>query len=298
MNRRTCLGLLGSVTFSSFHGRAHDLKTDMILKRKIPSSGELLPVVGLGTWQTFDVGVTVSERDPLKQVLATLTEGGGSVVDSSPMYGRSEQVVGDLTAEGKLNKKVFMATKVWTTGERAGIEQMETSLRLLRRETMDLMQIHNLVDWKTHLRTLRRWKEEEKIRYIGITHYAGSAHAQMVKIIEDEPIDFIQVNYNLADRHAEQRLLPTAEEHGVAVLVNRPFQEGELFSRVKGQPVPAWAAEFGCESWGQYFLKFILSHPAVTCVIPGTSKPHHMRDNLGAGRGRLPSTEERKKMVL
>lgn len=298
MNRRTCLRLLGSVTLASFDGHAHNLKNDMILKRKIPSSGELLPVVGLGTWQTFDVGSGANDREPLKQVLAILSEGGGSVIDSSPMYGRSEEVVGDLTAEQKLNHKVFMATKVWTTGERTGIEQMKHSFRLLRRETMDLMQIHNLVDWKTHLRTLRRWKEEGKIRYIGITHYSGSAHDQMAQIIRDEPIDFIQVNYNLVDRHAEQRLLPTAEEQGVAVLVNRPFHEGELFSRVKGRPVPEWAAGFGCESWGQYFLKFILSHPAVTCVIPGTSKPHHMRDNLGAGRGRLPSPEERKKMVF
>ena len=266
-------------------------------KRKIPSTLEELPCVGIGTWQTFDVGAAESDRKPLQEVLRNFVEGGASVVDSSPMYGASEKVVGDLSQELNINKKLFIATKVWTTGEAAGISQMNTSFSLLKRNVIDLMQIHNLVDWQTHLRTLRKWKEQGKVRYIGLTHYTDSAHDTVASIIKNNPVDFIQINYNLLDRHAEEKLLPLAQEKKVAVLINRPFEEGALFSQVKGKPLPEWASEFDCTSWAQLFLKFILANQAVTCVIPGTSKVTHLLDNLQAGRGKLPESGHIKKMI-
>jgi diketogulonate reductase-like aldo/keto reductase len=270
---------------------------DTILKRSIPSSGEKLPVVGLGTWQTFDVGESESERTPLKSVLKTLIEKGGSVVDSSPMYGSSEEVVGDLSTEIGLNDKLFIATKVWTSGEADGIQQMNNSFSLLRRKKIDLMQIHNLVDWQTHIKTLRKWKDEGRIRYLGVTHYTESAYSTLEQILKTTQLDFLQINYSLLSRKAEERLFPLAQEKKVAVIINQPFEEGALFGRVKGKSLPAWAKEFDCNSWGQFFLKFILSNDAVTCVIPGTSKPHHMLDNLGAGFGKLPTVEHRKQMI-
>jgi diketogulonate reductase-like aldo/keto reductase len=270
---------------------------ESIRKRSIPSSNEKLPVVGLGTWQTFDVGASKDDRAPLKQVLTTLIEKGGTVVDSSPMYGSSEEVVGDLSTELKLNDKLFIATKVWTNGEQAGIQQMNKSMSLLKRSRIDLMQIHNLVDWQTHLKTLRKWKEEGKIRYIGITHYTEGAFSSIEQILKSEPVDFIQVKYSLVSRKAEQSLFPLAMEKNVAVIINQPFEEGDLFSRVKGKSLPGWAKEFDCKSWAQFFLKFILAQEAVTCVIPGTSKPHHMLDNIGAAFGSLPSPAHLKQMA-
>lgn len=272
------------------------LQNQVMIKRTT-STGEQIPVVGLGTWQTFDVGENSTATNPLKEVLTTLLEKGGSVVDSSPMYGRSEKVVGDLSTELKINDKLFIATKVWTTGKEQGIKQMNESFQLLGRKQLDLMQIHNLVDWRTHLVTLRDWKAQEKVRYIGITHYTESAYDQVEQIMKREPIDFLQINYSLLSRKAEERLFPLAQEKKISVLINRPFEEGALFSRVRGKTLPDWAKEFDCSSWGQFFLKFILSHPAVTCVIPGTSKPHHMADNAMAGVGKLPDTDHRKKMI-
>lgn len=272
------------------------LQNQVMIKRTT-STGEQIPVVGLGTWQTFDVGESSAATNPLKEVLTTLLEKGGSVVDSSPMYGRSEKVVGDLSTELKINDKLFIATKVWTTGKEQGIKQMNESFQLLGRKQLDLMQIHNLVDWRTHLATLRDWKAQEKVRYIGITHYTESAYDQVEQIMKREPIDFLQINYSLLSRKAEERLFPLAQEKKISVLINRPFEEGALFSRVRGKTLPDWAKEFDCSSWGQFFLKFILSHPAVTCVIPGTSKPHHMADNAMAGVGKLPDTDHRKKMI-
>lgn len=268
-----------------------------ILKRAIPSSNEKIPVVGLGTWQTFDVGENESDRAPLKEVLKTLIDNGGSVVDSSPMYGNSEKVVGDLSTELNLNQKLFIATKVWTNGEKSGIEQMNNSFALLKRSKIDLMQIHNLVDWKTHIKTLQNWKEQGRIKYIGITHYTEGAYSSIEQILNSTPLDFLQINYSLVSRKAEERLFPLAQERKVAVIINQPFEDGTLFSRVKGKTLPVWAKEFDCKSWGQFFLKFILAQPAVTCVIPGTSKPHHMLDNLGAAYGRLPSPSHLTKMV-
>ena len=237
-----------------------------------------------------------AERKPLKEVLQKMTEMGSTVVDSSPMYGSSEAVVGDLSTEAGINDKLFLATKVWTTGEYEGINQMNQSFIFLKRKKMDLMQVHNLVDWQTHTRTLRKWKEEGKVRYIGLTHYTDSSHSTLANIIRNNPIDFVQVNYNLLDWNAEKELFPTAIERKVAIIVNRPFEEGALFQRTKGKELPAWASEFDCKSWAQFFLKFILSHPAVTCTIPGTSKVSHLVDNLGAAMGTLPDENQRLRM--
>ncbi|MEQ8627555.1 aldo/keto reductase [Ekhidna sp.] len=272
-------------------------QTDQMMKRAIPSTGEKIGVVGLGTWQTFDVGNSSSDREPLKAVLKALVDGGGNVIDSSPMYGSSEKVVGDLSTELELKKAIFFATKVWTSGKQSGIDQMNASMRKMKANPMDLMQIHNLQDWKTHIKTLYDWKERGLIRYIGITHYVDSAHDDLERIIKSENIDFVQVNYSINDRNAEKSLLPTAKDQGVAVLTNRPYSGGSLFRKTRGQQLPEWADEFDCKSWGQFFLKYLLGNPAVTCVIPGTSKERHMIDNLGAGIGGLPDEVMRNRMV-
>jgi diketogulonate reductase-like aldo/keto reductase len=296
MNRRDCLFRLNALGLLSLGDRVIP-KEETIQKRIIPSTSERLPIVGVGTWQTFDVSNSAEERTPLKEVLTTLLSKGGSVVDSSPMYGRSEEVVGDISTELGISNRLFIATKVWTNGRDNGIRQMNDSFRLMRRKHIELMQIHNLVDWQTHLKTLRDWKEQGKIKYIGLTHYTSGAHDRLASIISSEKVDFLQINYNLIDRNAEKELLPRAQEKGVAVLVNQPFESGQLFQRVRNKQLPSWAQEFDCQSWAQFFLKFILSHPAVTCVIPGTSKPHHMVDNMAAGFGRLPDEKMRQQMV-
>jgi diketogulonate reductase-like aldo/keto reductase len=296
MHRRKALTTLGALGILPLVN-AMPVPQNQLLQRSIPSTGELLPAIGVGTWQTFDVGSSESERKPLKDVLHKMIEAGSKVIDSSPMYGQSENVVGELSTELNLNSKLFIATKVWTSGEEAGIRQMNQSFSFLKRGMIDLMQVHNLVDWQTHMKTLRKWKDEGKIRYIGITHYIDSAHDLLADIISKNPIDFVQVNYNLSDTHADLRLFPVAQEKKVAVIINRPFQEGTLFDRVKGKALPAWAAEFDCKSWAQFFLKFIISHPAVTCAIPGTNKISHLVDNLGAATGRLPSEKERLRML-
>lgn len=266
-------------------------------KRPIPRIGEMLPMVGLGTYQAFGAGPDRSERDPLKEVLRLFVEHGGALVDSSPMYGTAESVVGDLAAEQDLTPKLFMATKVWTTGRDAGIRQMEESMRRMKVARMDLMQIHNLQDWKTHAKTLKEWKAAGRIRYTGITHYHSGAYDELERLMKTKEFDFVQFNYSISEREAEQSLLPLAQDTGTAVIINRPFAQASLFSRVRGKEVPNWAAEFDCKSWGQFFLKYILSHPAVTCVIPATSKPHHLVDNMGAGVGRLPDAVMRRKMA-
>jgi diketogulonate reductase-like aldo/keto reductase len=268
-----------------------------VLSRPIPVSGEMIPVVGLGTWRVFDVGGAQAERAPLKDVLKSLLELGGRVVDSSPMYGTAESVVGDLAAELAIADKLFLATKVWTSGREAGVAQMEQSLRRLRAQRLDLIQIHNLLDWRTHLRTLREWKAAGRIRYLGVTHYTSSAYDELERVLRAETLDFVQVNYSLGEREAERRILPLARDRGVAVLANRPFAEGGLFQRVRAQAVPPWAAEFGCDSWAQFFLKWILANPAVTCAIPGTSRPQHLTDNLKAAVGKLPDAAMRDRMA-
>jgi aryl-alcohol dehydrogenase-like predicted oxidoreductase len=263
----------------------------------VPRTGERLPVVGLGTWQTFDVGANAPERAELTEVLRRFAAQGGRVVDSSPMYGEAERVVGDLAGDLGVREKLFLATKVWTSGRDAGVRQMETSLKLMRAGKMDLMQVHNLLDLDAHSRTLRDWKAAGRIRYMGITHYHAGAHADLERLVKTREWDFAQFNYSLAEPEAEARLLPACAEAGVAVIVNRPFAEGALFRKVKGRELPAWAAEIDCASWAQFFLKWIVSHPAVTCAIPGTSRVVHLEDNLKAGVGRLPDAAMRKRMT-
>ena len=294
MNRRQSLTKLASLTALPFF--TNMTMNQSLLQRTIPSTGEKLPAIGVGTWQTFNVGAAESDRKPLKDVLQKMIGMGSKVIDSSPMYGNSEGVVGDLSVEAGVNEKLFIATKVWTSGEDEGIRQMNQSFDLLKRKKMDLMQVHNLVDWQTHIKTLRKWKEEGKVKYIGITHYTDNSHGTLANIIKNNPIDFVQVNYNLADWNAEKELFPVAVERKVAIIVNRPFEEGTLFQRVKGKELPAWAADFDCKSWAQFFLKFILSHPAVICTIPGTSNITHLVDNLGAAMGKLPDGKQRDQM--
>ncbi len=266
--------------------------------RAIPKTGEALPVVGLGTSRVFNVGADAAVRAQRRQVLAILFDAGGSVIDSSPMYGRAEGVVGDELAALGRRDSAFLATKVWTRGRRQGIAQMEASMRLLRTERIDLMQVHNLVDLDTQLATLGEWKTAGRIRYLGVTHWTRGSLDDLAAIVARENLDFVQFAYSIAARDAERRLLPLCAERGVATLINRPYVMGALFRRARGHAVPRWAkAELGCASWGQFFLKFILGHPAVSCVIPGTGKPKHARDNVGAGIGALPSPAQRNRML-
>lgn len=269
-----------------------------LIERAIPASGEALPVVGVGTWQTFDVAGDPAARTALKEVLGLFAKGGGRVIDSSPMYGSSETVTGDLIAESGLAGKLFVATKVWTSGRDEGIRQMDLSFKRLRASSMDLMQVHNLVDVAVHTKTLEDWKAKGRVRYLGITHYTSSAYGEVERWLKTGKYDFLQINYSLAERSAEDRLLPLAMDKKAAVIINRPFAEGAMFRRVRGKPVPEWARELGAATWAQFFLKWIVSHPAVTCAIPGTGKPEHMLDNLGGGTGALPDAAMRRRMVL
>lgn len=253
--------------------------------RPIPSSGEALPVIGVGTYRGFDVAPGSADYTALPGVLDALFEAGGTVIDSSPMYGRAERTTGELLAARRPRPAAFLATKVWTSGRDAGLAQMEASFRLLQASRIDLMQIHNLVDWRTHLPTLRRWKAEGRVRYVGISHYTPSAYRDVEAVLAAEPLDFLQINYAVDDRAAEARLLPLARDRGVAVLVNMPFGGGGLLGRLRARPLPDWAAEAGATSWAQLALKFVLAHPAVTCVIPGTGNPRNMADNAAAGHG-------------
>lgn len=268
-----------------------------LLTRSIPSSREALPVIGLGTWQTFDVGAGEAERAPLDAVLREFAALGGRMIDSSPMYGRSEEVAGDLMAKHGLREKLFVATKVWITGRDAGLAQMEASMQKLRAHPIDLMQVHNLVDVAIHLDTLRGWKKDGRVRHLGVTHYTAGGATAVAKLIATESVDFVQINYSVGERDAEQRLLPLCRDRGVAVIANRPFAGGELLRRLRSQPLPGWAAELGCGSWAQLLLKFVISHPAMTVAIPATSKVEHLRDNLHAGTGPLPDEKLRARIA-
>jgi diketogulonate reductase-like aldo/keto reductase len=291
-HRRRLLALLAAAGMPGGRLLAREPR---IMTRKIPASGEALPAIGVGTYQTFDVDDDPAARTQLREVLKLLD---GNVIDSSPMYGSSESVAGDLIAQLGLRDRLFVATKVWTSGRAEGIRQMETSFRRLRVKRMDLMQVHNLLDVATHTQTLKDWKAEGRVRYIGITHYTSSAYPEVERWLKTGDYDFLQINYSLDEREAENRILKTALEHRVAVLINRPFGQGSLFRRVRGRSVPEWAkAELGIETWAQFFLKWIVGHPAVTCAIPGTGKPEHMRDNLAAGTGPLPDAAQRARMA-
>ncbi len=292
--RRALTYLAATLLPMNTHAQPND---KLLIKKKIPKSGEALPVVGIGTWQTFDVGPKAPERAELTDVLRLFSDMGGSVVDSSPMYGEAERVVGDLTAQIGNRDKLFFATKVWTQGRDAGIREMEKSLKLMRTTRMDLMQVHNLLDLATHEKTLLEWKAAGKIRYLGITHYHAGAHAELERLVRTKRYDTVQFNYSMAEREAEERLLPACLDSGTAVIVNRPFAQANMFGRVKGKTLPPWCADFDCGSWAQFFLKFLISHPAVTCVIPGTRRVAHLKDNLQAGMGRLPDAAQRKRMA-
>ncbi|MEZ4585109.1 MAG: aldo/keto reductase [Gemmatimonadales bacterium] len=304
LDRRSFVGAVAGLGLAMTLGGARPRRRITMETRTVPSTGERLPVIGMGTWQTFDVGADPETRRGLAEVLGALVAAGGTVVDSSPMYGRSEAVLGELARERELERRLFVATKVWTTGRDAGIRQMERSVELLGNRTapsgargVDLIQVHNLVDLETQLATLRAWKDAGRIRYLGVTHYQASAHDEVAAVVRRHPIDFVQINYSVNDRGAERSLLPLLADRGVAVLINRPFGGGGLFSRVRGRPFPPWAGELGIASWAQLFLKFVISHPAVTVAIPATSRLDHLRDNLLAGSGPMPDDASRRRIA-
>jgi len=300
VTRREAAKVIGGTAaglFLPITPRAANESSSAMLTRSIPSSGEKLPVIGLGTWQAFDVDLTTDNRTQLDEVLSLFVKFGGRVIDSSPMYGRAEEVIGDLAATLGIRDKLFLATKVWTHGKESGVKSMERSMALLRTKRIDLMQVHNLVDVHTHLATLREWKEQGRIRYVGITHYEAGAFGEMEKLMRSEKLDFVQINYSLMEPQAEQSLLPLARERGIAVLANRPFGAGDLFDKVRSKPLPDWASEFDCRSWAQFFLKWIVAHSAITCAIPATNKAGHLEDNMQGGTGRLPDPKTRRRMV-
>lgn len=268
-----------------------------MLKRIIPSTGEEITAVGLGTWRGFDIGDGAAERAQRRAVLETLLDTGASVVDCSPMYGRAEEVTGDLLADMGRRDEAFIATKVWTQGGRQGIREMEESFRLLRTDVIDLMQVHNLVDWRTHLDPMRSWKAEGRLRYTGYTHYRPHAFDDLMEAVRAEPVDFLQFCYSIDERDAEDEILPFCAANGIATLINVPFGGGGLLSRLDGNPLPALAADLGCATWAQFCLKYVISHPAVTCAIPGTANPAHMADLLAASAGVMPSEATRREMA-
>lgn len=295
ITRRRLFTAVAAVAAAARWGHATGAPADLIT-RTIPSTGEAIPVIGMGSYRTFDVRLDDALRERLGQVLTLFFEGGGALVDSSPMYGEAESVLGELLSGTPGHERLFAATKVWTDGKRAGEEQMRRSMQRMQVPRFDLMQIHNLRDWKVHLQTLLRWKEQGLVRHIGVTTSHGRFHDDLARLLEKHPFDFVQLSYSLGNRAVDRRLLPIAAQRGIAVIVNRPFEQGRLFSRVRDMDLPAWAAAFDIHSWGQFFLKYTVSHPAVTCAIPATSKPAHMRDNMGACRGALPDAAARRRM--
>jgi aryl-alcohol dehydrogenase-like predicted oxidoreductase len=297
-DRRTFLSSAGSIgAIAALNPAWLFAGSQTPIKKKIPQSGELLPVIGMGSARTFDVGDDASVRARLAEVLQAFFDYGGSVIDSSPMYGSAEQVIGDLLKTTRNKQSLFAATKVWIDGKQAGVDQMRRSMKRMGVQVFDLLQIHNLRDWQVHLETLRDWKAQGKVRYIGITTSHGRFHDELESILEKQQFDFVQFSYNIDNRVVEKRLLPLAADRGIATLINRPYQKGELFRKVKGKKLPDWAADFDCDTWGQFFLKFVVSHPAVTCAIPATTKVNHMIDNMRAGFGRLPDARVREKMI-
>jgi diketogulonate reductase-like aldo/keto reductase len=261
--------------------------------RTIPSSGEAIPVIGLGTWQTFDVGRSAGDRAPLEQCIAEFASVPNGMIDTSPMYGPSEDVIGDLMTRLAVRERLFVATKVWTSGKKRGVDQMEQSMKKLRVDHVDLMQVHNLVDVQIHIETIRALKADGRVRYIGVTHYTAGHHDDVARVLEAEPVDFVQINYSVSEREAERLILPLAADRGIAVIINRPFGGGSVLGRLANKPLPGWAADIDCATWSQLLLKFVISHPAVTCAIPATSKVEHLRENMRAGMGRMPDAAMR-----
>lgn len=297
IDRRKAMQLLAAATAAALvPPRLTAGQAPVMATRKIPASGEEIPVIGMGSSDTFDVGSDGMKRAVLQGVLRNLADAGGSVIDTSPMYGSAESVLGDLIDELRLRPRLWLATKVWTRGREAGAKQIDESFARLRIDRLELLQIHNLLDWREHVPTLRTLQASGKVRYSGITHYRADAHAELERVLGAARFDWVQVNYSLAEPEAAARLLPFCQDKGIAVMVNRPFADGALFARARGKPLPPWAAEVGCESWGQFFLRWAASHPAVTCVIPATSKPQHMIDNAAAGRAPLPDARQRERM--
>ncbi|MGD8932282.1 MAG: aldo/keto reductase [Chromatiales bacterium] len=296
--RRQLLKLIGGIGLAATTplSLANQKHLPVPITKPIPVSGERLPVIGLGTSRVFNVSGNPATLTNLREVVQILASLENSMLDTSPMYGESERVAGELVSDLGVRNRLFFATKVWTEGRQAGIEQMQDSLQLLKTETIDLMQIHNLVDWQTQYETLREWKERGRIRYLGITHYHASAHEEVIRVMQKVPLDFLQINYSLAEPEAENRVLPLARDKGIAVIANRPFARGALFRATQGRELPDWAKEIDCRSWAQFFLKFVVSHPAITCTIPATSKPKHMLDNQTAGTGVLPDEAMRERM--
>ena len=272
-------------------------QSSSMLTRAIPSSGEKLPVIGLGSWKTFDVGPGSPQLKQLEEVLSVFVKLGGKVIDSSPMYGRAEGVIGELAAKLRLRDSLFIATKVWTAGQQEGIKMMERSMDRFRTRRIDLIQVHNLVDVEHQMPTLREWKGKGRIRYTGITHSEARGFGEVERIMRSWKPDFVQINYSVMEPGAAQRILPLAQELRMAVIINRPFGGGGLFGRVSAKSLPSWAVEIDCRSWAQFFLKWIVAHPAVTCVIPATSNPRHLEDNMAAGLGRLPDAKTRQRMA-
>ncbi len=295
-SRRAILQWAGIAVGSAMLRRRAAAANDSLISRKIPSSNEALPMVGLGSSHTFDV-TSAADQAEVKAVMGDFARLGGRLVDSSPMYGAAESAIGNAVSQLDLAKRLFLATKVWTTGREAGIEQAKESMRRMRTPQFDLLQVHNLVDVDTHLKWLKEWKQQRLVRYVGVTHSSDSAHASLEKQVTSRQLDFVQLNYSIAERAAEERLLPAALASGVAVIVNRPFARAGLFERVRGRALPDWAAEFDAASWAQFFLKYILAHPAVTCVIPATRNVKHLADDMQAGRGKLPDEKMRRRMV-
>jgi diketogulonate reductase-like aldo/keto reductase len=297
INRRQLLQLVGASALTpAITGKLMAQPTAYISK-KIPSSGAALNVIGMGSSRTFNYLNNPDFHDQLLEVLKLFFAMGGQMIDSSPMYGSAEKLLGELLRQLPPNDQLFAASKIWTDGEKEGIEAVETSRSRMAVEKMDLMQIHNLRDWRTHIRSLRTMKEAGKIDYIGITTSFENQYTDFEAVMRSEPLDFIQINYNFNERIAEKTILPLANEKGIAVIVNRPFQRGRLFSMTRGLPIPEFAQQFGCTSWAQFFLKFVVSHPFVNCAIPATSKPKHMQDNMLAQTGRLPTPAEREQMI-
>lgn len=299
MTRREAAKVIGGTTAALVFPISAETtgESSAMLTRTIPSSSEKLPVIGLGTWKAFDVDLNADVRRQLEDVLSLFVKLGGRVIDSSPMYGRAEEVIGDLTFALGIRDKLFLATKVWTEGKQSGIRSMQRSLSLLRTNRIDLMQVHNLVDVNTQLATLREWKQEGRIRYTGITHYESGALSEIEKLIRNQKFDFLQINYSLMEPEADERVLSLAQQRGVAVIANRPFGSGDLFDKVRSKPLPDWAAEFDCRSWAQFFLKWIVANPAITCAIPATDKSRHLEDNMQGGIGRLPDARLRRQMA-